>query len=219
KELLRNDVIGKIVSVQCNFFRNIMPGIGNPPDGKPPAELDWDMLLGPAPQRAYNPNRGIYHFRWFWDYSGGQMTNLGAHSLDIAHWCLGAKGPRSVTSIGGRFSLRDNVETPDTQDALFDYGDWTAVWSHREASAGAAERLERGQGRDRRRCRSGTNARPALPGTLGSRIDKPIGMKRMFFTRREMITTCAASVPMLAGFAPATAAEQSKHMGIVTYSL
>jgi hypothetical protein len=82
RELLRGGAIGDLVSVQCNFFRNVMPGIGNPPDGDAPADLDWNMLLGPAPQRRYNPNRAIYHFRWFWDYSGGQMTNLGHHSLD-----------------------------------------------------------------------------------------------------------------------------------------
>ena len=55
--------------------------------------LDYDLWLGPAPKRPYNPNRSLYHFRWFWDYSGGQMTNLGQHSLDIVHWFLGADGP------------------------------------------------------------------------------------------------------------------------------
>src|SRR5437588_7083625 len=95
------------------------------------------MWQGPAPRRPYNPNRGIYHFRWFWDYSGGQMTNLGHHALDIVHWYLPVLGPLSVTSIGGRFSLQDNGETPDTQDALIEYPGFTAEWSHREASRGS----------------------------------------------------------------------------------
>src|SRR2546422_5900373 len=102
RELIRSGRIGEIVSVQCNFFRNVSPGFGNPPDQNPPPELDYDMWLGPAPQRNYNPNRAIYHFRWFWDYSGGQMTNLGQHSLDVVHWCIDMDGPRSVTSGGGR---------------------------------------------------------------------------------------------------------------------
>ena len=101
-------------------------------------ELDYDLWLGPAPKRPYNPNRSIYHFRWFWDYSGGQMTNLGQHSLDIVHWFLDATAPTAVTSAGGRFALKDNGETPDTQDALFEYPGWTATWSHRECSRGAA---------------------------------------------------------------------------------
>jgi predicted dehydrogenase len=67
------------------------------------------------------------------------MTNLGQHDLDIVHWFLDARAPRSVYSAGGRFSLQDNGETPDTQDALFDYGGWTVVWSHREASKGTTE--------------------------------------------------------------------------------
>jgi predicted dehydrogenase len=114
-----------------------MPGYGDPPDQDPPPELDWDFFLGPAPYHRYNPNRAIYHFRWFWDYSGGQMTNWGQHALDIVHWFMQASGPRSVTSIGGRFSLQDNGETPDTQDAIFEYPGWTAIWSHREASRGS----------------------------------------------------------------------------------
>jgi predicted dehydrogenase len=137
RDLIRAGHIGKVVTVKMHAYRNIMPGFGSPPDGDPPAELDWDMLLGPAPLRKYNPNRGIYHFRWFWDYSGGQMTNLGHHALDIVRWVLGGD-PTAVTSSGGRFALADNGETPDTQDALFEFtgtgGGWTAHWSHRETS-------------------------------------------------------------------------------------
>jgi predicted dehydrogenase len=137
RELIQTGYLGKISSVRMTAYRNIMPGYGAPPDQDPPPELDWDMWLGPAPWHKYNPNRAIYHFRWFWDYSGGQMTNLGAHALDIVDWCLGGQGPRAVTSSGGRFSLLDNGETPDTQDALIEFSGWTAIWSHREASGRA----------------------------------------------------------------------------------
>jgi predicted dehydrogenase len=136
KALLRDGAIGDIVSVQCNFFRNVMPGIGNPPDGDPPTDLDWPMLLGPAPERPFNPNRGLYHFRWFWDYSGGQMTNLGHHSLDIVHWIFDIEAPRAVSSNGGRYFLKDNAEVPDTQDALIEYAKFPAVVQFREASTG-----------------------------------------------------------------------------------
>jgi predicted dehydrogenase len=136
RELIRSGHIGAVVSVRMSAMRNILPGFGNPPDQPPPAELDWNMWLGPAPQRPYNPNRCLYHFRWFWDYSGGQMTNLGAHTLDIVDWYLAPGGPQAVTSSGGRFALQDNGETPDTQDALFEYSGLTATWSHRETAAG-----------------------------------------------------------------------------------
>ena len=91
-------------------YRNIMPGFGSPADGPPPPDLDWNMFLGPAPERPYNPNRGLYHFRWFWDYSGGQMTNLGQHSLDIVDWFLGPLALKSVASFGGRFALRTTAK-------------------------------------------------------------------------------------------------------------
>jgi predicted dehydrogenase len=146
RQLIREGHIGRVHSVRMGAYRNIMPGFGTPADSNPPPELDWNMFLGPAPARAYNPNRGIYHFRWFWDYSGGQMTNLAHHALDIVHWTLGGE-LADVTSSGGRFALEDNGETPDTQDALFRFKSqgsgtaaesaaWTAAWSHREASAG-----------------------------------------------------------------------------------
>ena len=65
------------------------------------------------------------------------MTNLGQHALDIVHWFLEATAPTAVTSVGGRFALKDNGETPDTQDVLFEYPGWTATWSQRECSRGA----------------------------------------------------------------------------------
>lgn len=136
RTLLQDGAIGKIHSVRSQSARNIMPGFGSPPPGAAPADFDYDMWLGPAPARPYSPHRGIYHFRWFWDYSGGQMTNLAAHSLDIVYWAMNVNGPNSVVSIGGRYALQDDGETPDTQDALFDFGTWSAAWSHREASRG-----------------------------------------------------------------------------------
>ena len=136
RELIRAGRIGKLVSVQVSYFRNVAPGFGKPPDGKPPPDLDYDLWLGPAPQRSYNPNRAIYHFRWFWDYSGGQMTNLGQHSLDVVHWITAVKGANAVTSAGGRYFLEDNGEVPDTQDVLIEYPGFRAVCLWRECAAG-----------------------------------------------------------------------------------
>jgi len=144
RELIQNKALGDLVSVQMHYFRNVMPGFGTPPDSSPPPELDYDMWLGPAPKRPYNPNRAIYHFRWFWDYSGGQMTNLGQHSLDIVHWFTGTPGPKSIYSTGGRFFLKDNCEVPDTQDVILDYGNFVVNVQWREASAGGREGLGMG---------------------------------------------------------------------------
>jgi predicted dehydrogenase len=135
RELIRGGRIGRIVAVRMHAVRNIMPGFGRPADGDPPEGLDWNLWLGPAPERRYNPNRCLYHFRWFWDYAGGQVTNLAAHHLDIVDWVLGLDSLRSVVSIGGRFALEDNGETPDTQDCLFGFDRFNATFAMRECSA------------------------------------------------------------------------------------
>jgi predicted dehydrogenase len=139
-ELMRGGYLGEIHSARVAVSRNIMPGFGETADAEPPTGFDYDLWLGPAPQRPYNPHRGIYHFRWFWDYSGGQMTNLGAHEIDIVHWLLGTKGPSTTVSTGGRWSLRDDGETPDTQDGLFQYDPKFSLHvSLREAAVGRRE--------------------------------------------------------------------------------
>jgi predicted dehydrogenase len=136
RDLIRGGHIGRVMSVRMTNTRNVVPGFGGPPDGDPPADLDYDRWLGPAPARKYNPNRSLYHFRWFWDYAGGQMTNLGAHHLDIVDWILGLDTLKTVGSVGGRFVLTDNGETPDTQDALFACDGYTAAFTMRECAAG-----------------------------------------------------------------------------------
>lgn len=138
KQLVSEGVIGKVHSVRMGAFRNIVPGFGRPTANEVPTEFDYDMWIGPAAKRPYQPHRGLYHFRWFWDFSGGQMTNLGAHQIDIMQWYLGHKGPLSVFSSGGRFVLEDDGETPDTQDAAYTYPQMSALWSHREGSMGDA---------------------------------------------------------------------------------
>jgi predicted dehydrogenase len=135
-ELLAAGHIGKIHSVRAASTRNIMPGFGTPPDSAPPSDIDYDLWLGPAPKRPYNRNRALYNFRWFWDYSGGQMTNLGAHEIDLAHFVLKVKSPTAVTSSGGRYCLQDNGDTPDTQDAILEYPGFNMCITIREACAG-----------------------------------------------------------------------------------
>lgn len=136
RDAVRSGHIGEIVSVQNTFMRNVSPGFGNPADCPPPEGMDYEMFLGPAPKKPYNPNRSIYHFRWFWDFSGGQMTNLGQHSLDLVQFFLNVGAPISVYSTGGRFFLKDNCEVPDTQDAIIEYEKFNAICQYREASAG-----------------------------------------------------------------------------------
>ena len=88
------------------------------------------MWLGPAPQRAFNPNRFHFNFRWFWDYAGGLMTDWGVHLLNIALWGMGPEWPTRVCSMGAKHVLDDNSETPDTQVAVYDFPTYTLIFEH-----------------------------------------------------------------------------------------
>jgi predicted dehydrogenase len=139
-DLVRGGGIGKVSAVRAFHIQNEWPrGIGNPPDGRPPEGFDWDAYLGPAPRRPYNVNRTFYRFRWFYDYSGGQLTNFGVHYLDAIHWALGHDAPRAVTGMGGKFALEDNREIPDTLEVLWHYpGDTLVTFSQFNATAAPA---------------------------------------------------------------------------------
>jgi predicted dehydrogenase len=127
-DLVRSGAIGKVTAVRAFHVQNEWPkGIGNPPDEAAPKDLDFDAWLGPAPKVEYNKNRTFYRFRWFFDYSGGQLTNFGVHYLDMIHWALGHDAPLAVTAMGGKFALEDNREIPDTLEVLWQYPGNTLV--------------------------------------------------------------------------------------------
>jgi predicted dehydrogenase len=109
--------------------------IGNPPDSEPPAGVDYDLWLGPAPKRPFNPNRFHWNYVYFWDYAGGMMTGWGVHHVDVVHWALGQDAPLAVSADGGKFVLKDARETPDTLDALFEYPGFTLQASFYHANA------------------------------------------------------------------------------------
>ncbi len=89
----------------------------------------------------YNRNRAFYRFRWFYDYSGGQVTNFGAHFLDFTHWALGHEAPLAVAAMGGKLAVEDNREMPDTLEAMWTYPGGTLVtFSQLNANAAPGDR-------------------------------------------------------------------------------
>ncbi|MBL8825279.1 MAG: Gfo/Idh/MocA family oxidoreductase [Planctomycetia bacterium] len=134
-QLIQRKEIGDITMVRAFHTQNEYPmGIGNPTDEKPPVDLDWDKWVGPAPMKSYNQNRTFYRFRWFYDYSGGQLTNMGAHYLDMIHWALGVEAPQFVTALGGKLVIKDNREIPDTLEVVYQYPDTLVTFTQVNAN-------------------------------------------------------------------------------------
>lgn len=140
KSLVRGGHIGDVRQVHVRATRNITPGFTRPVD-QPDLSADaWDMWLGPAPFVPFDARRGLYHFRWYWDYSGGQTTNLLAHDLDIVQWITRAM-PRRVSAFARR-SLDGFGETPDACEAIYEFPEFLLTWTNSEVSAGRWRGLE-----------------------------------------------------------------------------
>ncbi|HYT76650.1 MAG TPA: Gfo/Idh/MocA family oxidoreductase [Vicinamibacterales bacterium] len=133
-DYVKSGALGKIRVVKAWAYQDWMGNIPREPDSEPPATIDYDLWLGPAPKRPFNKNRFHFNFRWYYDYSGGLMTDWGAHMIDIANWAMGITAPRSATSVGGKFGFPDDAEeTPDTQQALWECDGYSMIWEHATA--------------------------------------------------------------------------------------
>lgn len=97
--------------------------IGRAPVTEPPADVNYDVWLGPAPEHAFTQNRWHYNWHWFWDYGTGDIGNDGIHQVDVARWGLGVQLPNVVTASGGQLFYDDDHQTPDTQVVTFEYRD------------------------------------------------------------------------------------------------
>lgn len=128
-EMVQRGDIGKVNFVRVWNYANHTPnGIGRKPAQNPPDGLDWDMYLGPSPKVQFNPNRFLGSFRYFWDYSGGYITDFGNHRLDTMQQIMGVSAPRTITASGGKFVLDDDRETPDLLTVTYEYDGFIATY-------------------------------------------------------------------------------------------
>jgi predicted dehydrogenase len=119
-EFLHSGKLGEVYLAKgvCYKWRDT---IGKEADGPVPAGVDYDLWLGPAPERPFNPNRFHYNWHWHCDYGNGDMGNQGVHEMDIARWGLGVKLPTKITAMGGHFLFDDDQQTPNTLMAMFEF--------------------------------------------------------------------------------------------------
>lgn len=131
RDVIQSDDFGDLVWVKVWDTRNWIkrdpfapPKSFTKEDAK---KIDWDAFLGKAPKREFNPVR-YWSWRWYWDYAGGLMTDIGAHQLDIVQWLGGVDAPKSVTANGGTYHFK-HWETPDVVHGVWDYGKFAATFA------------------------------------------------------------------------------------------
>lgn len=142
-ELVRNGRIGPLKQIKVYIGPNNKVSAASAWERMPiPDGFDYNRWLGPAPQAPYHQDRCLYTFRFILDYSGGQMTNLGAHNFDLAQWGNGTdlSGPVEIEDLGGTFP----------RDGLFD----TATHIHFRAQYANGVEM---------RCQSRSDQENALP--------------------------------------------------------
>ncbi len=130
-EFIRSGKLGRVL-VAKSWESARQGSIGHPADSEPPAGVDYDMWLGPAPKRPFNVRRFHGSWRWFFDYGTGDLGNDGVHRIDVARWALSAAVtaetgkpmsalPAKISALGGKWYFDDMQEWPDTLQVNYEY--------------------------------------------------------------------------------------------------
>jgi len=128
---LKSGKLGRIRATKAWSFVDWKGSVPKVPDSPVPEGVNYDMWLGPAPKRPFNKNRFHFTWRWYWEYGNGLMTDWGVHLIDYILYGMGKSLPESVMAIGGKYAFPDDdMVTPDTMTAVFDFKDFTRTWEH-----------------------------------------------------------------------------------------
>ena len=131
-ERIRAGGLGKVsVARTFNVMNQGPQGLGNVPNGDPPAGLDWENWVGPCAMRPFNRLivQDAYTNCSFMSFSGGWTPGMAPHIIDLPIWALDLGFPTTTFSSGGRYTIRDAGDVPDTQEVLWQYTDFTLTWS------------------------------------------------------------------------------------------
>jgi predicted dehydrogenase len=129
--IIKEGKLGTIAYVEVYCYYH-MRATQNPPDGQPPANLDYEMWTGPAPMRPYNSLVHPRSWRAFMEYGNGIVGDMCVHMLDMVRWMLDLGMPTKISSSGGILvDKKSKANITDTQTATFDFPNLKVVWTHR----------------------------------------------------------------------------------------
>jgi predicted dehydrogenase len=128
---LKSGKLGRIRTCKAWSYVDWKGAVPKVPDSPVPDGVDYNMWLGPAPLRPFNINRFHFTWRWYWEYGNGLMTDWGVHLIDYILYGMNKTIPSSVMAIGGKYAFPDDdMVTPDTMTAVYDFDDFTMIWEH-----------------------------------------------------------------------------------------
>ncbi len=124
KKVIEDGKLGKVSIVRAQWHWNIAGPLNNDHLAH---DLDWERFCHPSKVTEFEPKKFRY-WRYFWDFSGGNITDQGTHLMDVIQWFMGSGTPKEAECFGGVYEMR-GAETPDVFSAVYDYGEYMATWT------------------------------------------------------------------------------------------
>jgi predicted dehydrogenase len=123
-DVIQGGSLGRITQVRTYWWQNY----GRQAESKPidTQALDWKLWLGSAPEQSFSEEK-FKHWRWFWDFGGGAMTDLFTHWIDVVHWAMKSDAPHAAQMLADKYVF-DRWDCPDTIQAAFRYPGFDVVY-------------------------------------------------------------------------------------------
>jgi predicted dehydrogenase len=130
-ELIQGGSLGRVPQVRTYWWQNYLAAWPTKPVEM--EKLDWKQWLGGAPEQAFTEEK-FYHWRWFWNFGGGAMTDLFTHWIDVVHWAMKADQPSEAQILADKYVFQ-SWDCPDTLQAALRYPGFDVVYEGMMASS------------------------------------------------------------------------------------
>ncbi len=125
-DLIQGGSLGRITQVRTYWWQNYSKASWAATKPIDVQALDWKMWLGNAPDQPFSEEK-FHHWRWFWNFGGGGMTDLFTHWIDVAHWAMKSDTPKEAMMLADKY-IFEQWDCPDTLQAALRYPGWDVVY-------------------------------------------------------------------------------------------